>query len=139
MGTMPVKPSQTSGRGQAGSVQSRSSNPSRNDDSGSGGKSEVVLQAGTSMRQKLISSITAETPARRRLQKAASTNFHSNSLANLDSQSSRGVSGPRVGESSRRRLSIRGNAPQGPRPQDASRWRWVLLTWPPVSKLARSS
>ncbi|KAJ5108347.1 hypothetical protein N7456_005022 [Penicillium angulare] len=97
---MPVKPSQTSGRGQTGSVQSRSSNLSRNDDSGSG----------------------AETPARRLLQKAASTHFHMNSTANLDSQSSRGVPGPRAGEPSRRRLSIRGNAPQGPRPQDASRW-----------------
>ncbi|KAJ5644101.1 uncharacterized protein N7484_006608 [Penicillium longicatenatum] len=97
---MPANPSQTPGRGQAGSVQSRSSNPSRNDDSGSG----------------------AETPARRRLVKAASTNFHTNSTTNFDSQPSRGVAGPRVGGTTRRQLSVRGNVPQGPRPQDASRW-----------------
>ncbi|KAJ5925503.1 hypothetical protein N7454_008142 [Penicillium verhagenii] len=97
---MPVNPPQTPGRGQAGSVQSRSSNPSRNDDSGSG----------------------AETPARRRLVKAASTNFHTNSTNNFDSQPSRGVAGPRAGGANRRQLSVRGNAPQGPRPQDASRW-----------------
>ncbi|KAJ5648654.1 hypothetical protein N7490_005026 [Penicillium lividum] len=97
---MPVKPPQTPGRGRAGSVQSRSSNPSMNDDSGSG----------------------AETPARRRLVKAASTTFHTNSMTNLDSHSSRGVAGPRVAGTNRRQLSVRGNAPQGPRPQDASRW-----------------
>ncbi|KAJ5721455.1 uncharacterized protein N7483_009389 [Penicillium malachiteum] len=107
---MPVQPSQAPGRGHAGSVQSASSNTSRNDDSGSGGDN------------KLMRFITAETPARRRLQKAASTNFHINSTNNLDSQFSRGVASPRVEEKSRRRLSIRGHAPQGPRPQDASRW-----------------
>ncbi|KAJ6166776.1 hypothetical protein N7470_002223 [Penicillium chermesinum] len=98
---MPAKPSQTPGRGQAGVIQSTSSNPSRNDDSGSG----------------------AETPARRRLQKAASTTFHTSNSANLDPQSSRGVASPRSGGMGRRRLSIRDQkAPQGPRPQEGSRW-----------------
>ncbi|KAJ5115162.1 hypothetical protein NUU61_000921 [Penicillium alfredii] len=96
---MPVKPPQTPGRGQARPIQSRSSNPSRNDDSGSG----------------------AEGPARRRVQKAASTNFHSNT--NSDSQESRGAAGLRAGGMGRRRLSIRNEkTPQGPRPQDHSRW-----------------
>ncbi|KAJ5167814.1 uncharacterized protein N7482_003408 [Penicillium canariense] len=93
--------SQAPGRCPTGTTQSQGSNLSRNDDSGSG----------------------AETPARRRLQKAASTTFHMNTSTNFDSQPSRGVAGPRSGEMSRRRLSIRGSkAPQGPRPQDASRW-----------------
>lgn len=79
---------------------------------------------------------TAETPARRRIQKAASTNFHMNSTTNTDSQSSRGPAGTRGEETSRRRLSIRGHAPQGPRPQDASRWTYVLSILPPVSQSA---
>ncbi|KAJ6131623.1 hypothetical protein N7523_001329 [Penicillium sp. IBT 18751x] len=98
---MQASSSQASGRGQSGTAQSRSSNTSRNDDLGSG----------------------AETAARRRLQKSASTNFYMNTQINVDSQSSRGVAGPRSGDMSRRRLSIRGQqAPQGPRPQDNSRW-----------------
>ncbi|KAJ5584582.1 uncharacterized protein N7459_004382 [Penicillium hispanicum] len=118
---MPVKPSQTSGRGQSGSVQSRSSNPSRNDDSGSGGK--AIHSPGRKHYQEADELQTAETPARRRLQKAASTTFHMNTSNNFDSQSAKGVAGPRSGGMSRRRLSVRDqSAPQGPRPQESSRW-----------------
>ncbi|KAJ5386467.1 hypothetical protein N7509_009008 [Penicillium cosmopolitanum] len=98
---MPAKSSsQAPGRGQPGAPQSRMSNPSRNDDSGSG----------------------AETPARRRLQKAAST-INMNTSNNLDAQSVRTAAGPRSGGMGRRRLSIRDQKPpQGPRSQDSSRW-----------------
>ncbi|KAJ5520350.1 hypothetical protein N7463_000803 [Penicillium fimorum] len=92
---MPTKP-QTPGRGQT-RTEAQAHNPS-NDDSGSG----------------------AEGPARRRLQKSASTNFSSN---NMNFDTSNGVAGPRTGGASRRRLSIRDQrVPQGPRPQDTSRW-----------------
>ncbi|EKV04177.1 hypothetical protein PDIG_90410 [Penicillium digitatum PHI26] len=94
---MPTKP-QTPGRGQTRTESAY--NPS-NDDSGSG----------------------AEAPARRRLQKSASTNFPSN---NTNFDTSNGVAGPRAGGINRRRLSIRDQrVPQGPRPQDTSRWRHV--------------
>ncbi|KAJ5623980.1 hypothetical protein N7510_000289 [Penicillium lagena] len=97
---MPAKTSQASGRGQTSKVQTRSSNPSRNDDSGSG----------------------VDAPARRRLQKAASTTFHSNASSNADSQSSKDGADMRAGGMSKRRLSIREKIPQGPRPQESSRW-----------------
>ncbi|KAJ5888149.1 hypothetical protein N7495_008190, partial [Penicillium taxi] len=87
--------SQPPGRGQNGS-----SNPSKNDDSGSG----------------------AETPSRRRIQKSASTTFHTlDTSSNPEHPSSNGQP-PSL--SNRRRMSIRGQQPpQGPRPpQDASRW-----------------
>lgn len=120
-GTMQARPPQASGRGQYEAAQSRSSNPSGNDDSGSGGKAQSLTRI-----QQLLTHLrnSAETPARRRLQKSASTSFHMNTQPNVDLQSSRGVVGPRSGDMSRRRLSIRGQqAPQGPRPQDNSRWR----------------
>jgi dual specificity tyrosine-phosphorylation-regulated kinase 2/3/4 len=120
-GTMQASSSQAPGRGQSGTAQSRSSNPSGNDDSGSGGKARSltrIRQLLTTVRQ------IAETSARRRLQKSASTSFHLNNQTDVDSQSSRGVAGPRSGDMGRRRLSIRSQkAPQGPRPQDASRLR----------------
>ncbi|KAF9252879.1 hypothetical protein DTO013E5_3641 [Penicillium roqueforti] len=90
---MPTKP-QTLGRGQV-RTEAQSHNPSH-DDSGSG----------------------AEAPARRLLQKSASTHFPSNT--HFDT--SNGVAGPRTGGINRRRLSIRDRVPQGPRPQDSSRW-----------------
>ncbi|OGE49779.1 hypothetical protein PENARI_c020G08568 [Penicillium arizonense] len=97
---MPAKP-QTPGRGPARAEQPGASYASRNDDSGSG----------------------AEAPARRRLQKSASTNFPSNTSTDFDAQYSKGVAGPRAGGMGRRRLSIRDQkVPQGPRPQEASRW-----------------
>ncbi|KAJ5816642.1 hypothetical protein N7447_008875 [Penicillium robsamsonii] len=91
---MPTKP-QTPGKGQT-RTEAQAHNPS-NDELGSG-----------------------EGPARRRLQKSASTNFPSN---NMNFDTSNGVAGPRTGGMNRRRLSIRDQrVPQGPRPQDASRW-----------------
>ncbi|KAF3023812.1 hypothetical protein E8E15_003019 [Penicillium rubens] len=91
---MPPKP-QTPGRGQ---VRTEAAYNLSNDDSGSG----------------------AEAPARRRLQKSASTNFPSH---NTNFDTSNGVAGPRTGGMNRRRLSIRDQrVPQGPRPQDSSRW-----------------
>ena len=124
---MPVKSSSSSqtlgrGQGQPGASQSRTSNPSRNDDSGSGGE-----QIGSTGDFDCLSytniCIKAETPARRRLQKAAST-INMNTSNNIDSQSVRTGAGPRSGGMGRRRLSIRDQmAPQGPRPQDSSRWR----------------
>ncbi|CAG7960172.1 unnamed protein product [Penicillium olsonii] len=93
---MPTIPPQTPGRGQMRTDHSRASNLSN--ESGSG----------------------AETPARRRLQKSASTNFPSNT-SNYDS--SYGVAAPRAGGMNRRRMSIRDQkVPQGPRPQETSRW-----------------
>ncbi|KAB8072738.1 protein kinase [Aspergillus leporis] len=94
---MPEKLSaqQNSGKGQSRKVQSRSSSPSRNEDSGSG----------------------AEGPARRRLQKYSSTPFLSEA-----SHASTGTTGSNTNVTSRRRFSIRDQkAPQGPRPQDLSR------------------
>ncbi|KAJ5357403.1 hypothetical protein N7541_004561 [Penicillium brevicompactum] len=93
---MPTIPPQTPGRAQVRTDNSRASNLSN--DSGSG----------------------AETPARRRLQKSASTNFPPN---NSNYDTSNGVAGPRAGGMNRRRLSIRDQrVPQGPRPQETSRW-----------------
>lgn len=90
---LPAQP--YSGKGQSRKVQSRSSSPSRNEDSGSG----------------------AEGPPRRRLQKHASTPFLSE--ASYSSTETRG-SIPNV--TSRRRFSIRDQrAPQGPRPQEPAR------------------
>ncbi|KAJ5780749.1 hypothetical protein N7457_005909 [Penicillium paradoxum] len=93
---MPPMP-QTPGRGQTRTEYAQAYAAS-NDDSGSG----------------------AEAPVRRRLQKSASTNFPSN-YTNYDS--SNGVTGPRTGGMNRRRMSIRDQkVPQGPRPQETSRW-----------------
>ncbi|KAJ5566151.1 hypothetical protein N7535_007789 [Penicillium sp. DV-2018c] len=92
---MPTMP-QSLGRGQR-SERAQAYTPS-NEDSGSG----------------------AEAPVRRRLQKSASTNFASTNT-NLDT--SNGIAGPRAGGMNRRRLSIRDQrVPQGPRPQETSRW-----------------
>ncbi|KAF7586823.1 hypothetical protein BBP40_008263 [Aspergillus hancockii] len=86
---------QNSGKGQSRKIQSRSSSPSRNEDSGSG----------------------AEGPTRRRLQKYSSTPFLSEA-----SQASTMATGSTTNVTTRRRFSIRDQkAPQGPRPQDQPR------------------
>lgn len=129
---MPAKSSsQAPGRGQPGAPQSRMSNPSRNDDSGSGGKLNGSLLR-IYVIVYLTHTSTAETPARRRLQKAAST-INMNTSNNLDAQSVRTGAGPRSGGMGRRRLSIRDQKPpQEPRPQDSSRWRSVSSCLPPL-------
>ncbi|OJJ82455.1 uncharacterized protein ASPGLDRAFT_37196 [Aspergillus glaucus CBS 516.65] len=91
---------QTPGKDSSGWVQSRSSNPPRDDDSGSG----------------------VEAPSsRRRLHKPVS---EANLQSEASHQPSKSITGSRFGAMAKRRLSIRDQkAPQGPRPQESSQRR----------------
>lgn len=133
---MPAKVTfqQTPGAGPSSRrVQSRTSNPSQNDDSGSGKrwflcKRKRCTSGGCSMvaaNECLLSS--AEGPTRRRLQKAApNDNSNSDASTNPTSHPSNGASGSsRTSVLTKRRLSIRDQkVPQGPRPQESSRRRY---------------
>ncbi|KAI2793228.1 hypothetical protein POX_b03280 [Penicillium oxalicum] len=97
--SMPAKPAQNTSKVPTGLSAPHGSSPSTYEEPSSG----------------------VESSARRRLQKAASTNFHMNP-SNFEQQSPRGIAGMRSGDVGGRRLSIKGpKVPQGPRPQDSPR------------------
>lgn len=120
---MSVTPQSQDASGSSYNIQSRTSNESRTDDSGSGGRSITQypaerVPAGLAM-VRLLTDFIAESRTRKRFQK--STSDGTTAAKNLASSitSTKGIAEPRSNFTSKRRQSIRDpKAPLGPRPPD---------------------